>query len=133
MNVDALVALWSGSDSPPRPARPRRELDAVAAEIRSRFALDLPGDYRRFLTLTDGGQYDHALLHGVGPEDSVLDRCTDLRTGPVLVIGGSGNLDAYVLRPDGTAEVVNLFDLSEVSESYPSFTDLLARQLSGAR
>jgi hypothetical protein len=132
MNVDALVTLWADSDYQPRPARPRFELEAFAAEVYRRFALELPGDYRRFLTLTDGGQYDHALFHGVGPDDSVLDRCEDLRTGSVLVIGGSGNVDAYTLRPGGGAEVVNLLGLSEVSESFPSFTDLLARQLTSA-
>jgi hypothetical protein len=131
MDVEALVSLWSSSGCPPRPARPRAEWEAFAAEVHRRFAVRLPDDYRRFLTLTDGGQYDHALFHGVGPEDSVLDRCDDLRTGKVLVIGGSGNLDAYVLRPGGGAEIVNLWDLSEVSESFPSFTGLLHRQTRG--
>jgi hypothetical protein len=131
MDVDALVALWSDSGYPPRPARPRSELEAFAAQVHRRFGVELPGDYRRFLMLTDGGQYDHAFFCGIGPEDAVLDRCDDLRTGPVLMIGGSGNLDAYVLRPGG-ADIVNLFDLREVSESFPSFTDLLERQLTGA-
>ena len=127
MDVDVLVARWSGSGYSPRPARPRPEREAFAAEVHRRFGLVLPDDYARFLALTDGGQYDHALFHGIGPEDPVLDRCADLRTGSVLVIGGSGNLDAYALRPDGRAEIVNLFDLVEVSESFPSFTDLLRR------
>ena len=131
MNVDELVTLWSGGGYHPRPARPRPELELFSAAVRARFGLDLPGDYRRFLALTDGGQYDHAVFYGLGPEDSVLDRCDGLRTGPVLVIGSSGNIDAYVLRPSGVAEVVNLWDLSEVSESFPSFTGLLERQLTG--
>ena len=129
MDVDALVRLWSEHGYQPRPARPAHELAAFAATIRERFAVEMPGDYRRFLTLTDGGQYDHATFHGIGPTDSVLDRCADLRTGPVLVIGGSGNLDAYVLRPGGGADVVNLLDLREVSESFPSFTELVRRQV----
>ena len=132
MNVDALVTLWSNSGYQPRPARTRSELEAFAVEIYGRFAVQLPDDYRRFLMLTDGGQYDHAYFGGIGPEDSVLDRCDDLRTGSVLVIGGSGNIDAYALRPDGGADVVNLWDLREVSESFPSFTGLLERQLTGA-
>jgi hypothetical protein len=131
VNVDALVEFWSSTGYRPRPARTRQELESFAAAVRSRFGLEVPDDYRRFLTLTDGGQYDHAWFHGVGPEDSVLDRCDDLRTGRVPVIGGSGNVDAYVLRPDGRAEVVNLWDLGEVSESFPSFTGLLERQLIG--
>lgn len=128
MDVDALVRLWSQNGYQPRPARTAPELDAFTAVIRERFAVELPGDYRRFLTLTDGGQYDHATFYGIGPEESVLDRCADLRSGPVLVIGGSGNLDAYVLRPGG-ADVVNLLDLREVAESFPSFTELLRRQV----
>ena len=129
MDVDALVRLWSHNGYQPRPARPGHELEAFAAAVRERFAVEVPGDYRRFLTLTDGGQYDHATFYGLGPEGPVLDRCADLRTGPVLVIGGSGNLDAYVLCPGGGADVVNLLDLREVSESFPSFTELLRRQV----
>jgi hypothetical protein len=129
MGVDALVTLWSNSGYQPRPARPGRELADFADEIHRRFALELPDDYRRFLMLTDGGQYDHAYFWGIGPEESVLDRCDDLGTGSVLIIGGSGNIDAYALRPGGGAEIVNLWDLSEVSESFPSFTDLLERLL----
>jgi hypothetical protein len=131
MDVDALVMLWSNSGYQPRSPRPRVELEAFAVEIYRRFAVELPDDYRRLLTLTDGGQYDHAFFCGIGPEDSVLDRCDDLRTGSVLVIGGSGNIDAYALAPGGGAEVVNLWAMDEVSESFPSFTDLLERQLTG--
>ena len=132
MDVGALVTWWSDSGYRPRPARPRSELAAFAAEISARFALELPDDYRRFLTLTDGGQHDHAVFYGIGPEESVLQRCGDLRTGSVLVIGGSGNLDAYALRTGGGADIVNWWDLTEVSESFPSFTKLLERVLTGA-
>jgi hypothetical protein len=91
-----------------------------------------PDDYERFLMLTDGGQYDHALFYGIGPDDSVLDRCDDLLTGSVLMIGSSGNIGAYVLRPGGAAGIVNLWDLREVFESFPSFTHLLEGQVTGA-
>jgi len=131
VTVDALVTLWADSGYQPRPARSHAELEAFAAEVRGRFGLELPADYRRFLTLTDGGQYDHALFGGIGPEDPVLARCEDLRTGPVLVIGGSGNLDAYVLQPGGRADIVTFWDLSEVSESFASFTGLLEKVLTG--
>jgi hypothetical protein len=113
----------------PREPRPPAEVDAFVVEVARRFGVVVPGDYRRFLGLTDGGQYDHALFYGVGLEDSVLERCDDLGSGRVLVIGGSGNVDACVLRADGRAEIVNLFDLDEVSESFGSFAGLLERVL----
>ncbi|HET8658784.1 MAG TPA: SMI1/KNR4 family protein [Micromonosporaceae bacterium] len=131
MDVDALVRLWSDTYGPPRPPRPPTDLEVFAAEANRRFGVELPADYRRFLTLTDGGQYDHALFYGAGPDDCALDRADDLHTGSVLPIGSSGNVDGYVLRPDGRAETVNFFGLTEVYESFPSFTALLAAVLAG--
>lgn len=96
-----------------------------------RFGVALPEDYRRFLALTDGGQYDHALFFGVGAPASALERCADMGSGSVFVIGSSGNLDAYVLRADGRAEIVGFYDLDAVSETFGSFTGLLQRVLGG--
>lgn len=127
MDVDALVERWRSTYAAPRPPRDRAQREAFEAAVRARFRMELPDDYRRFLALTDGGQYDHALLYGIGPEDAVLDRCDDLQTGDRLLVGSSGNLDAYVLHPDGRCDVVNLFDLAAVHEPHPSFTALLAR------
>ena len=41
----------------------------------------------------------------------------------------NGYLDAFVLRPGGAAEIVNLYDLNEVAESFPSFTGRLERMV----
>ena len=124
MPRESLVRLWSQSGYRRRAARHRTDLDTFAAAVRERFGFELPDDYRRFLALTDGGQYDHAILHGVGDHEPWID--------DALVIGGSGNVDAYVLRAGGGADIVNLFDLNEVVESFPSFTALLDRLLTGA-
>ena len=87
--------------------------------------MQLPRDYEQFLTLTDGGQYGPAILYGVGPEEGVLARCSDLQTGRTLLIGSSGNVDAYVLRPNGECDIVNFLGLDEVYEHLSSFSALL--------
>ena len=125
------MALWVARAGPPLPPRPPAEVQRFAAAVRDRYGLSLPADYRRFLSLADGGQLDNALIYGVGPGNSALERCAELRAERFMV-GNAGTVDAYVLRPDGGADVVGFFDLAYAVESFGSFTDLLARLVAAA-
>jgi hypothetical protein len=121
VEIEDLLVRWK-IESELRPPRSRQEREEFEAEVLKRTGIVIPGDYRKFLTLCDGGQYDAYCLWGVGPEEPVLGRCEGLDAGDVLIIGDSGNVDAYRMYPDGHCDIVNFFKIgfpSECSKLFP--------------
>lgn len=118
--VDEIVARWEDRRPPAPPEVQRAWLQEVEAQL----GFALAADYVRFLALCDGGQCDAAWLYGAAPET----RAHHAPRG-VLPIGDAGNVDLYVLRADGSAAIVSLFDWTRIAEDFPSFTALLARML----
>jgi hypothetical protein len=120
MSVDDIIARWRAGHYPPTPPQPAEVRRAFLLDVRARCGFDPPSDYVRFLELCDGGQNDASYLFGCAPETR-----SHLDTGSTFLIGNMGNVDGYVLRPDGRADIANFFGLDEVVESYPRFTALL--------
>lgn len=124
--VDQILERWRASGYAPRPPAPAEEREDLLRFAREGCGLEPPADYVRFLELCDGGQYDASWFFGCTARTA-----SHLDTAPVFAIGDSGNVDVYVLRPDGSAEIVSLGDLSHVFERYPSFTALLDHCVGG--
>jgi hypothetical protein len=86
----------------------------------------------RFLSPADGGQYDNYVLDRL---DALIDYTEILETEiyekalPYIWIGCNGNVDDFILRPDGSCAMVNTFGHDDVHEEFPDFTSFLARLL----
>ena len=123
--VDALVAEWRAAA--PRGLRAPAPADAIrhfVAWHHRRLGRHPPPDFLRFLALADGGQHDASLLYSVA---DIMDLTED--AAPLTLIGKSGNVDAYVLRPDGSCAMVNFYGHQDVFEDFADFPRFLARVL----
>ena len=65
------------------------------------------------------GQNDAVWFFGAAP-----DTASHFDPTPDFLIGNSGNVDIYVLRPDGRAEITDM-GVASVYESFPSFRAIL--------
>jgi hypothetical protein len=124
-SVDEIVARWRASGYyEPRPPRPKAEQERFLREVEARCGFRPADDYVRFLELCDGGQFDACWYFGCAP-----DTVSHLDTGELFAIGDSGNIDLYVLRPDGRADIVGLAYMDSVFEAFPSFTAMLDKHV----
>jgi hypothetical protein len=117
--IDEIVARWKAGHYPPRPPAPPEVRAAFFAEVRARCGFDPPADYHRFLELCDGGQNNAVWMFGAAPNTS-----SHYDPTKNFLIGDSGNVDLYILRPDGRAEVTD-FSEAYAYEKYPTFRAML--------
>jgi hypothetical protein len=125
--IESLVAWWKADGDYAPDAPPAAEaVQAFADWHRQRFGSDPPPAFVHFLTLADGGQYDAYYLFALA---DIMDATEDGL--PFTLIGDSGNVDRFILRPNGSCAIVSLFDYAQVFEDFPDFGRLLARLLHG--
>jgi hypothetical protein len=124
--IEELVARWQAHGHWERPEpRPKEEVRSFLETVHNRFGFELPPDYARFLELSDGGQFNSRYLFGIEWGGGILNRCRDLKSDRLLLIGEQGNVEVYALSPEGRCEVIDFPAFDHVFESYPSFTAFL--------
>lgn len=123
--VKSLTARWKADGYYAPKAPPAAEaVRAFEDWYRHRLGSAPPSAFMEFLALADGGQYDAYYLFSIA---DIMD--TTDEAFPFIVIGDSGNVDRFILRPDGSCAMVNLSDYEHVSEDFPDFDQFLARLL----
>ncbi len=135
--IEALLTLWraDGLYAPNPPAMPTAIRAFIEWHCR-RLDSDPSPQFLHFLSLAEGGVCDNYVLDRL---DGLIDQTEFLETEiyekslPYTWIGCNGNVDDFLLWPDGRCAMVNTFGHEELYEEFPDFASFLARLLRGSR